>query len=233
VLRRAVALAIVLLCVAARAEASFDILNVVAVPMENGDEGTIELRYVTYDMLYTSKWPGIEIQYTCSAAPVHRVSGVFRGADRESLDVDDGNIAHRAGLTIDTADRSDDRSWNSLSSTPPGARWGKSGGVVPNPYVDTLVVLLHTDRAYRRAGVAYRARAVGNPSAARDSMEYKELDAIVLTTIDCIRDNAERSAIPIRHVKLVVTGPARYRRLNSILGITSRPNRGPRHSMEF
>jgi len=181
--------------------------------MENGDEGTVELRYVTYLMSYTSAWPGIEVQYTCSAAPV----AIDRGAHRDSLEVEDENIAHKIGLTIEVVDRSDARTWNSPDSRPPGSRWGDLPDWPTHPFVDTLVVMLKTQAAYERAQAA-KYEGVG------------VLDAVVQTTIDCIRDNASRSAIPIRNLKLVVEGPERYRRLSATMHITPRPNRGPLHS---
>jgi len=208
-----VAFAVLMLLAATRAEASFDIRNVVAVPMENGDEGTVELRYVTYLLSYTSAWPGIEVQYTCSAAPV----AVDRGAHPDSLVVEEDNIAHQMGLTVQVENRYDERSWNSPHSVPPGTRWGSLPDGPQDPYVDTLLVQLHTEAAYQRALAAkYEGLNV--------------LDAVVRTTIDCIRDNASRSAVPIRHVRLIVTGPARYQKRSGVLRITARPNRGPLHS---
>jgi hypothetical protein len=220
VLRRAVALGLIALFFADLASASFRIMNVIAVPMENGEEGTVELRYVTVSMDYTFKWPGIEVQYTCSIAPVQHFRQVFDQADQKGLEVDDANIAHVSGLAIQTENRSDETTWNSPESMPPGSRWGRREGWPKDPYVDTLLVQLNTERAYRFLTTNLRP----------DSLQLHLLDAVVATTIDCIQDNASRSIIPIRHVKLVVTGPARYRKLSGLIAITSRPNRGPRHS---
>lgn len=180
--------------------------------MDNGDEGTIELRYVTYLLSYTSANPGVEVHYTCSAAPaVPEIQ-----ADQKSLHLDDYNVAHALGITIEVESRYDSGTWNSAASSPPGARWGKATGEIRDPYVDTLLVRLHVRKAYETA-------------VARDSLDLKYLDAAVLTTIDCIRDNATRSDIPIRHVRLIVDGPAHYRRLGGMFPIRSRSNRGPRH----
>jgi hypothetical protein len=220
VLRRAVALSIALLFAAQPAWASFRILNVIAVPMENGEEGSIELRYVTVSMDYTFKWPGIEVQYTCSIAPVQHFRQTFDQADQKGLEVDDHNIAHVVGLTVQTENRSDEATWNSPESTPPGARWGRRDGWPKDPYVDTLLVQLNTDHAYRFLTTNMRP----------DSLQLHLLDAVVATTIDCIQDNASRSDVPIKHVKLVVTGPARYRKLSALLTITPQPNRGSMHS---
>lgn len=207
---------VILLCASAPAFASFDIRNVIAVPMENGDEGTVELRYVTYLLSYTSKWPGVEVMYTCSPAPV----AVDRAdkAGSSTLKTEEANIAHQVGLTIQVEKRMDERTWNSPHSVPPGARWGDQPEWPKDAYVDTLKVQLSTEAAYK-----HMQTAGGEP-------QLKVLDAIVRTTIDCVRDNASRSAVPIRHVQLKITGPPRYRKLGGIMRITPRPNRGALHS---
>src|SRR5262249_34266388 len=137
-----IVVAALLLFGAARAEASFDILNVVAVPMENGDEGTVELRYMTVWLSYTSAWPGVEVMYTCAAAPVQRrMQKMGQAAEQEALlVVEDENVAHRMGLTVEVEDRYDGRTWNSPHSVPPGARWGSLPEWPKEPYVDTLRV---------------------------------------------------------------------------------------------
>ena len=182
--------------------------------MENGDEGSIELRYVTYLLSLGSAWPGVELQYTCSPAPV-LVNRANR-ADMDTLDVEDDNIAHGLGLTIQIENRQDPRTWNSPHSSPPGARWGERQEWPRDGYVDTLVVQLHTQAAYEHDQANARSDHV--------------LDAVVRATIDCIRDNASRSQVPIHHVKLVVTGPQKYRKLGGMMRITPRPNRGALHS---
>lgn len=199
-MRGATVLCVVLLCLATvRAEASFDNLTVVAQPME--DDGGVQLCYTTYILDFGNAWPGAEIVYTCSTA------ALLRPASRDSFSVEDGNVAHRAGIKIQVEDRYDPATWNSQGSDPPGARWGNRRESIPDPYVDTLLVKLDTQAAYDRIEQT--------PSR----IYVDEFDRLVRVTIECIRDNASRSAIPIRHLKLVVTGPEQYRRLGGLLSI--------------
>jgi hypothetical protein len=183
------------------ADASFDNLVVVAQPME--DDGGIQLCYTTYILDMGNAWPGAEVHFTCSRAALLRPA--YSRDYPDSLEVEDGNAARKAGITIDVEDRYDPGTWNSASSIPPGAREGNHMGGGDDVYVDTLAVDLDTQAAFDKlpAGRVY----------------LQELDEIVGVTIDCIRDNASRSAVPIRHVKLVVTGPERYRMLSGLLSI--------------
>jgi hypothetical protein len=174
----------------APARGAFDCYVRVAQPHDQPEAGEIGLMYVTYELMLGSAVPGIEIRYTCAPGPVALDrGGGYRG-------VENRNGANKLGFRITVEDFADPSLWK---------------GQAAARYVDTMTVTLDVRAAARRLG----AKRAGSPSRLAQATE-DEFDETVRCAVDCILDNATRSAPPIRHLHLEVLGPRKFRALSRV-----------------
>jgi len=182
-----------LVLVAAPACGSFDRYVRVAQPHDQPEAGEIGLMYVTYELMLGSAVPGIEIRYTCAPGPVAVDNGSgYRG-------VENRNGANRLGFRIAVEDLTDPSLWK---------------GQPAAAYIDTMTVTLDVRAAARR--LAAKRAGSSAPSA---QLAEDEFDRTLRCAVDCILDNATRSAPPIRHLRLEIRGPQRFRSLSRVYAV--------------
>jgi len=173
----------------------------IAQPMLDVGSNCIRVLHVTYQLWVGSGFPGREIDYISAFGPV--VVNPGREITREN--VADHNIARALGITVN-AETKDFDTWK--QSTDPAR---------PGAYVDTLAVDLDV-----RLAEAQMLR-----ESFRDSLSVgpRILGKAVEATVACILENAGRSEVSIRRLRIRVIGTPRFQKYSGVFRIPARIGR--------
>ena len=202
--RRAAAIGIALsVCLGAPAvRATEPAFYEIAQPMLDVGSNCIHVLHVAYQLWVGSGFPGREIEYISAFGPVV-VNPGLREINREN--VEDHNIARALGIRVNVETKDFD-TWK--QSTDPAR---------PGPYVDTLAVELDL-----RLADAQMLRQSFRDSL---SVEPRILTKAVEATVACILENAGRSEVPIRRLRIRVIGTPRFQKYSGVFRIPARIGR--------